>query len=171
MQHTLLICNDFAIEKCASLQPNSRLWQTETGTSPVSGFNASPSGYLLDSRVMRVARGVMRPIDSLAINSIQGVGDSIYTGRTGTLAMNPFAFDGKLGFAEDGGIMRKDNRPADQEIGISTYNNGSSGTIGNLNKLHTGIHSRLGGLPPQSRASAPPGRDSADPGGGRPTAS
>lgn len=169
MHQHLLICNDFALEPCASLQPNSRLWQTETGTTPMNGtgFSASRLGYLLDAPV-RDVRGVLRPIDGLVMDSSQGMGGSIYTGRTGTLATNPFAFDGKLGFAESGGIMRKQFRPTAQEIGISDYNNGNY--TGNLNKLNTGSHSRPGGLPPLSRASAPPGRDSADPGGG-PTAS
>lgn len=170
MQPTLLISNDFALEECASLQPNSRLWQNETGFLPLGGFKASRTDSLLASRSMPEALGGLRLVDSYAVESLHVSGGPAYTGRIGTLEMNPFAFDGKLGFSENGGIMPKETRPTDPEILISNYGKIDSGTIGTLNNLMTGSHSRLGGLPPLPKASAPPGRASADPGGG-PTAS
>lgn len=167
MHQHLLLCNDFALEECASLQPNSRLWQTETGYALKggNGFSAAPMGYLLAAD-SQDARGVVRPIDGLTmLNNMVG-GEA--NGGNDTLATN--ASDGMLGFAGKGGMMRKE-RPAIQGIRFRDYNNGSTGTIGYFNKLNTGSHSRPGGLPPLIKAPAPPGgARSADPGGG-PTAS
>jgi hypothetical protein len=118
-------------------------------------------GFLFVAPSMRDTRGVMRPVDGLAMDSLQGMRRTV---NTGILALDSLAFTGKLGSTGNGGIARKEIRPASPEIPISNYNNGN--TIGNFNRLNTGIHSRPGGLPPLSRASAPPGRASADPGGG-----
>lgn len=170
MHQHLLLCNDFAIEKCASLQPNSRLWQTETGyaLNGGNGFIAAPMGYLLAAD-SQDARGVVRPIDCSTMANFTGlVGGEPTGGNNDTLAT--LASDGMLGFAEKGGMMRKE-RPAAEGMQIRVYNNGSTGTIGYINKFNTGSHSRLGGLPPLIKAPAPPGGAmSADPGGG-PTAS
>jgi hypothetical protein len=170
MQHTLLISNEFALEECARLQPNSRSWRNETGTLPVGGFTPARIDSLLASRFMRGTMGVVRLSDSPALESRYVAGGPAYTGRTGILVQNPFAFDGKLGFAVTGGIMPEETRPATLEMQISNYKNGNSGLISTFNNLDTGSHSRPGGLPPLPDASAPPGRASADPGGG-PTAS
>ena len=160
MQSQLLFSNPFALEECACLQPNSRSWQNENGFAPLGGFTASPMAYLLGMRSYAVMGG-LRPVD----------GFSMQTGMTGNggpgMGTDAFAIIGKRAFAGVGGFMR----PITAHIQIGDYNNiGSSGTTGTFKKINTGSHSRLGGLPPLTKASAPPGRASADPGGG-PTAS
>src|SRR5438045_3775360 len=98
MHQHLLSCNEFALYLCASLQPNSRLWHPETVISPKggNGFNAVSLGYLLAAR-LQDARGVVRPIDGLTIDSLQGMVGSGYTGEIKTPATS--ACDGMLGFA------------------------------------------------------------------------
>lgn len=170
MQPTLLISNDFALEECASLQPNSRSWQNETGTLPVGGLTTVRRASMLAARFMPGTMGVVRPSDSPLMAALHVEGGPAYTGRTDRLALNPFAFDGKLGFSETGGIMPEEIRPASLEMQINNTKNGNSGPISTFNNLNTGSHSRPDGLPPLPDAAAPPGRTGADPGGG-PTAS
>lgn len=166
MQNQLLFSNLFALEECARFQPNSRSWQNEIGCAPLGGLTASPMGYLLDMR-SHAAMGDLRPVDSLTMQTRKGSGMA----GTGGLGMGIDTVTGIRRFAEVGGIMRQETRPATAQIQIGDYSNiGSSGTTGTFKKINTGSHSRLGGLPPLPKASAPPGRASADPGGG-PTAS
>ena len=168
MQHTLLISNDFALEECASLQPNSCSWQNEIGCAPLGGFTASSMGYLLAMRP-HATTGDLRPVDNFTMQTCKGHGMA----GTGSMGMDndSFVVPGNRRFAEAGGMMRQETRPATAQIQIGDYSNiGSSGTTGTFKKINTGSHSRLGGLPPLTKASAPPGRASADPGGG-PTAS
>jgi hypothetical protein len=168
MQHTLLTSNEFALEECACFKPNSRLWQDETGNLLLGSFTAARLGTLLDSGFVPAAMGVLRPFDAPAMDSVRNLGGTDYTGSTGNLRGNPFGFYNMPAMAGIGGIMTAYQRPASLEIPIRNYNNGN--TIGNFNNLNYGSHSRPGGLPPLPIASAPPGRASADPGGG-PTAS
>lgn len=164
MQTKLLSSNLIALEECASLQPNSRSWHNEKECAPQGGLMAFLMGNLLDA-ALRDARGELRPVDGLTMP---------HAGMNGTGGMGMCIDDiptaGIYGFAEAAGIMRHETRPGMAQTGIDTYTTGNSGTIGTFKKLNTGSHSRLGGLPPLTKASAPPGRASADPGGG-PTAS
>lgn len=164
MQTKLLSSNLIALEECASLQPNSRSWHNEKECAPQGGLMAFLMGNLLDA-ALRDARGVLRPVDGLTMpqtgmNGTGGMGmciDDIPTVRMSDLAVAT-------------GMLRHETRPGTAQIRIDNYNTGNSGTIGTFKKINTGSHSRLGGLPPLTKASAPPGRASADPGGG-PTAS
>lgn len=164
MQSQLLFSNLFALEECACLQPNSRSWQNENGFAPLGGLTASPMGYFLGMRSHDVM-GELRPVDGLVMQPGMAGNGGLGMG-TDTLTLA-----GKGRLAKAGGIMRQETRPVTAQIQIGDYNNiRSSGTTGTFKKINTGSHSRLGGLPPLTKASAPPGRASADPGGG-PTAS
>ncbi len=168
MQNQLLFSKLFALEECASFQPNSRSWQNEIGIAPLGGFTAFPMGYLLGMR-LHDTLGDLRPVDGLCKYNCPGSGRAGH-GSHG-MAISTFPIVGMRSFAEAAGIMRQENRLVTAQTRIGGYNNISSyGTTGTFKKINTGSHSRLGGLPPLTKASAPPGRASADPGGG-PTAS
>lgn len=163
----LLSSNLFALEECASLQPNSRSWHNEYACAPQGGLLASLMGTLLDA-TMRDARGGLRPVDGATMrqarkgNGMAGTGGMRLADTPADVRMSQFA--------EATGMLRHETRPGAAQIQIGDYTISSFGPISTFIKINTGSHSRLGGLPPLTKASAPPGRASADPGGG-PTAS
>ena len=159
MQSQLLFSELFALQECASLQPNSRSWHNEKGIAPQVGMSAT-MGYLLDAG-LRDVMGELRPVDGPAMQP---------TAMAGICGLGIATELGKRRLAQMGGIMRHAVRPIAKQTQIGDYITGASGTTGTFKKINTGSHSRLGGLPPHSKASAPPGRAGADPGGG-PTAS
>jgi len=163
MQNQLLFSELFALQECDSLQPNSRSWHNEKGIAPQVGMLAT-MGYLLDAG-LRDVMGELRPVDGPAMQP---------TGMAGMSGLGMASEGGKRRLAQMGGIMRHAVRPIAKQTQIGDYITGisgtTSGTTGTFKKINTGSHSRLGGLPPHSKASAPPGRAGADPGGG-PTAS
>lgn len=160
MQSQMLFSDLFALEPCASLQPNSRSWQNENRFAPQGGTYAAPMGYLLDAG-LRDVMGELRLVDGFAMPTTRkgfGMADAGGTGSDPELLVT----GGKPTFAHSGAIMR----PGLAQTLLGDAITGNSGTTGTFKKINTGSHSRLGGLPPLTKAAAPPGCDKADPGGG-----
>jgi hypothetical protein len=161
----LLSSNLFALEECASLQPNSRSWHNENACAPQGGLLAFLMGTLLDA-TMRDARGGLRPVDGTTMRQARKGNGMAGTGGMGLAMADTPAGVRMSQFPDATGMMRHEARPDAAQIQISDYTISNFGPTGTFKKINTGSHSRLGGLPPLTKASAPPGRASADPGGG-----
>ena len=161
----LLSSNLFALVECASLQPNSRSWHNENACAPQGGLLASLMGTLLDATI-RDAKGGLRPVDGTIMLQARKGNGMAGTGGIGLAMADTPAGVRMSQFAEATGMMRHEARPGAAQTQIGDYTNSNFRNISTFKKINTGSHSRLGGLPPLTKASAPPGRASADPGGG-----
>src|SRR3978361_437521 len=117
MQSQLLISNQFALEECATLQPNSRSWHNETGFAPLGGMFAAPMGYLLDATLLD-ATGELRPVDGFAMQHTRK-GSGMAGGGGLWLGTGSVKVADKCRFAQAGGMMRQEFRPiiAQTQIG------------------------------------------------------
>lgn len=163
----LLNSNLFALEECASLQPNSRSWHNENACAPQVGRSVFLMGTLLDA-TLRNSKGGLRPVDGIIMPQTRNGYGMLATGGMGMADTPAMARVSQIGKAT--GMLWQEARPAAAQIQIGDHNTINFKNDSTFKKINTGSHSRLGGLPPLTKASAPPGRASADPGGG-PTAS
>lgn len=140
---------------CASLQPNSLLWQTPQGlagiTGPIAGGfplpNFMPGGMSMRGGTV-CPSGLLRP---MAVE--QPSSTTPFMGRIG------------LGISDIGAVLVRQQRPGTHQAKYQDY---GIRLLGTFNKANKDSHSRLDGW---TSPGAPPRCKGADPGGGSTAAS